>query len=62
LSGTLQYLTITRPEEAYTVQQICLHMDDPRERHEALIKRVLRYVRGTTGLGMWLTASSSLSL
>jgi hypothetical protein len=58
----LQYLTITRPELAYTVQQICLHMHDPRECHEALIKRALRYVRGTTGLGIWLTASSSLSL
>jgi histone deacetylase 1/2 len=62
LAGALQYLTITRPELAYTAQQICLHMHDPRECHQALIKRALRYVRGSLAMGLWLTASSSLSL
>jgi histone deacetylase 1/2 len=62
LAGALQYLTITRPEIAYTVQQICLHMHDPRECHNSLIKRALRYLRGSTNLGLWLSASSSLSL
>jgi hypothetical protein len=28
--GALQYLTFTQPDIAYTVQQICLHMHDPR--------------------------------
>jgi hypothetical protein len=27
--GALQYLTFTRPDIAYAVQQICLHMHDP---------------------------------
>jgi hypothetical protein len=31
--GALQYLTLTRPELAYVVQQACLHMHDPREVH-----------------------------
>ncbi|XP_051197276.1 uncharacterized mitochondrial protein AtMg00810-like [Lolium perenne] len=44
IAGALQYLTITRPELAYTVQQICLHMHDPRECHAGLIKRALRYL------------------
>jgi hypothetical protein len=30
LAGTLQYLTFTRPTIAYVVQQVCLHMHDPR--------------------------------
>jgi hypothetical protein len=29
LIGVLQYLTFTRPDLAYVVQQICLHMNDP---------------------------------
>ena len=62
IAGALQYLTITRPELAYAVQQICLHMHDPRESHHTLVKRALRYVRGSTELGLWLSASASLQL
>ncbi|GJT73492.1 ribonuclease H-like domain-containing protein, partial [Tanacetum coccineum] len=43
LAGGLQYLTFTRPDISYVVQQICLHMHDPREPHLAALKRVLRY-------------------
>jgi hypothetical protein len=31
--GALQYLTCTRPDIAYGVQQVCLFMHDPREPH-----------------------------
>jgi hypothetical protein len=31
--GALQYLTFTRSDIAYAVQQICLHMHDPWEPH-----------------------------
>jgi hypothetical protein len=54
LAGALQYLTFTRPDIAYAVQQICLHMHDPREPHLAALKRILRYVRGTLHLGLLL--------
>ena len=47
LAGALQYLTLTRPDLAYAVQQVCLFMHDPREPHLALVKRILRYVKGT---------------
>nr|GEV94501.1 hypothetical protein [Tanacetum cinerariifolium] len=33
LTGSLQYLTFTRPDILYAVQQICLYMHDPREPH-----------------------------
>ncbi|GJS41256.1 ribonuclease H-like domain-containing protein [Tanacetum coccineum] len=29
LAGGLQYLTFTRPDISYVVQQICLHIHDP---------------------------------
>jgi hypothetical protein len=44
LAGALQYLTFTRPDISYAVQQVCLHMHDPREPHLAALKRILRYV------------------
>lgn len=58
MAGALQYLTFTRPDIAYAVQQICLHMHDPREGHLNLVKRVLRYIEGTLCHGILLSASS----
>ena len=60
--GALQYLTFTRPDLTYAVQQVCLHMHDPRESHLAALKRLLRYVRGTVDLGLVLHRSSSAEL
>ena len=54
LAGALQYLTLTRPDLAYVVQQVCLFMHDPRELHLALIKRILRYVKGSLSAGLQL--------
>ncbi|GKD67339.1 ribonuclease H-like domain-containing protein, partial [Tanacetum coccineum] len=62
LAGGLQYLTFTRPDLSYAVQQICLYMHDPREPHLAALKRILRYVQGTLDLGLRLYASSTTSL
>jgi hypothetical protein len=52
LVGALQYLTLTRSDLAYVVQQVCLFMHDPREPHLALVKRILRYVKGTLSSGL----------
>ncbi|GJR74728.1 ribonuclease H-like domain-containing protein [Tanacetum coccineum] len=62
LIGGLEYLTFTRPNLSYAVQQICLYMHDPREPHLAALKRILRYVQGTLDLGLHLYASSTTSL
>jgi len=62
LAGGLQYLTLTRPDIAHAVQQICLHMHDPREEHFSLLKRILRYIKGTIKYGLQITRSSSHDL
>jgi hypothetical protein len=54
VAGALQYLTFTRPDIAYAIQQICLHMHDPRESHLAAMKRTLCYIRGTLDYGLLL--------
>ncbi|GKG40987.1 ribonuclease H-like domain-containing protein, partial [Tanacetum coccineum] len=62
LASGLQYLTFTRPDLSYVVQQICLYMHDPREPHLATLKRILHYVQGTLEFGLQLYASSGSSL
>ncbi|WVZ85083.1 LOW QUALITY PROTEIN: hypothetical protein U9M48_032040 [Paspalum notatum var. saurae] len=54
LASALQYLTLTRLDITYAVQQVCLHMHDPREPHLTAIKRLLRYLRGTIDYGLLL--------
>ena len=62
LAGALQYLTFTRPDIAFAVQQVCLYMHDPREPHLAALKRILRYLRGTLSLGLTMRRSSPTEL
>jgi hypothetical protein len=62
LTGALQYPTFTRPDIIYAVQQICLHMHDPREPHLTAMKRILRYLRGTLDYGLLLRYSASSEL
>ena len=52
LTGALQYLTITRPEISFAVQQACLYMHDPRVPHYNHVKRILRYLKGTLNHGL----------
>ncbi|GJR71363.1 ribonuclease H-like domain-containing protein [Tanacetum coccineum] len=63
LAGALQYLTFTRPDISYAVQQICLYMHDPRDPHFTALKRILRYVRGTIdhGLQLYVLSTSQLT-
>ncbi|GJU65219.1 ribonuclease H-like domain-containing protein [Tanacetum coccineum] len=62
LAGALQYLTFTRPDLSYVVQQVCLYMHDPRDPHFTALKRILRYVRGTIDHGLQLHVSSTAQL
>ncbi|XP_057529923.1 uncharacterized mitochondrial protein AtMg00810-like [Amaranthus tricolor] len=42
LARALQYLTFTRLDISYAVQQVCLFMHDPRVEHMAALHRILR--------------------
>ena len=57
LAGALQYLTFTRPDISYAVQQICLFMHAPREPHFHALKRILRYIKSSLRLGLQLHPS-----
>ncbi|XP_024965423.1 uncharacterized protein LOC112505709 [Cynara cardunculus var. scolymus] len=62
LAGALQYLTFTRPDIAFAIQQICLYMHDPREPHFHALKLILRYIRSTLNHGLQIHVSPSSEL
>lgn len=62
LAGALQYLTFTRPDISYAVQQVCLHMHDPRVDHMSALKWTIRYVQGTLDFRLHLYSSSTSTL
>nr|GEU91523.1 7-deoxyloganetic acid glucosyltransferase-like [Tanacetum cinerariifolium] len=41
LAGALQYLTFTRLDISYAVQQVCLYMRDPQDPHFSALKQIL---------------------
>ena len=50
--SSLMYLTATRPDLAFVVSLISRFMERPTELHQQAVKRVLRYIKGTTELGI----------
>jgi hypothetical protein len=54
LIGSLQYLTLTRPDIAVIVGMLAQHNSKWAERHYTAGKRVLRYLKKTVGYGLVL--------
>ncbi|KAM1473016.1 hypothetical protein ACFX2I_029191 [Malus domestica] len=50
--GALQYLTVTRPDLSYAVNQVCQFMHAPTTHHWMAVKRILRYLKATPSHGL----------
>jgi hypothetical protein len=50
--GSLHYLVNTCPDLAYSVGSVSRFMEELREEHLAIVKRILHYVAGTRGWGV----------
>ena len=60
--GSLQYLTMTRPDLSYAVNTVCQFMHNPTISHFQMVKRILRYVSGTLHLGIRVLNKSTIDL
>jgi hypothetical protein len=62
LTDALQYLTFSKPDIAYAVQQMCLHMHTVREPHLTALKWILRYLHGSLNYDLVLRPFSPSKL
>ncbi|KAJ8503716.1 hypothetical protein OPV22_004602 [Ensete ventricosum] len=53
LVGGLIYLTHTRPDITFSVGVVSRFMQSPSKHHLGAVKRILRYIAGTTNYGIW---------
>ncbi|XP_042962597.1 uncharacterized mitochondrial protein AtMg00810-like [Carya illinoinensis] len=59
LVGSLVYLTITRLDISFAVQQVSQFLQTPRHLHLAAVHRIIRYVQGTSARGLFFPAGNS---
>src|ERR1044072_218409 len=60
--GSLLYLTASRPYILFSVHLCARFQSDPRETHLTAVKRILRYLKGTTNLGLMYENTSEYKL
>jgi len=62
LVGSLNYLTTTKPDIAYSVSILSPFMAKPCEAHWKAAKKVLRYLKGTLNFGIMYTDEFDVEL
>ncbi|CAN1279449.1 Retrovirus-related Pol polyprotein from transposon RE1 [Linum perenne] len=62
LVGKLHYLTITRPDISYGVQQLSQFQSKPTDVHLQAAYKVIRYLKQAPGQGLFFSRNASLEL
>ena len=60
--GGLQYLSVTGPDICYAVNRVCQFMAAPTLSHWQAVKRLLRYLKGTSSYGLIFRKPTNLKL
>ncbi|GJS86059.1 hypothetical protein Tco_0752600 [Tanacetum coccineum] len=58
--GSLLYLTAIRPDIMFSVCLCARFQEDPKTSHLEAVKRIFRYIKGTTHLGLWYPKGSGI--
>ncbi|KAG7599434.1 Integrase catalytic core [Arabidopsis suecica] len=59
LVGKLIYLTYTRPDICFAVNQVSQHMKSPTVYHWSMVEHILRYLKGSPGQGIWMSKNGN---
>ncbi|GKB01802.1 hypothetical protein Tco_0829846 [Tanacetum coccineum] len=51
--GSLLYLTASRPDIMFSICLCASFQEAPKTSHLEAVKRIFRYIKGTTHLGLW---------
>lgn len=62
LIGKLMYLTTTRPDISFAVNKLCQYSSAPRKPHLYAAHKVLHYLKGTIGQGLFFPADDDYQL
>ncbi|XP_070037202.1 secreted RxLR effector protein 161-like [Nicotiana tomentosiformis] len=60
--GSLLYLTASRPGIVFNVGLWARFQANPKESHLTAVKRILRYLKGTTDLCLWYPKGSNFNI
>ena len=60
--GRLLYLIVRQPNISFSVGICARYQADPKESHVTAVKRIIRYIKGTTEFGIWHTIDTTSNL
>ncbi|GJY09803.1 hypothetical protein Tco_0377988 [Tanacetum coccineum] len=58
--GSLLYLTASRPDIMFSFCLCARFQEDPKTSHLKAVRRIFRYIKGTTYLGLWYPKGSDI--
>lgn len=62
LVGRLLYLTLTRPDITYCVQQLSQYVSSPTKAHMQAALHIVRYLKGSSTLGLFYSSASTFHI
>ena len=60
--GSLLYLTASRPDIMFSVCLCARYQSCPKESHLVAVKRILKYLKGTSNVGLWYPKNTMCDL
>ncbi|GJY29564.1 retrovirus-related pol polyprotein from transposon TNT 1-94 [Tanacetum coccineum] len=60
--GSLLYLMASRPDIMFSLCLCARFQEDPKTSHLEAVKRIFRYIKGTTHLGLWYSKGTDIEI